>query len=123
MQFFRTAAVMLVLGMCLGLYMAIRQDFTLMPVHAHINVVGGLLIFLIGLYYRAHPEAARGPLPKLQYWLFLAGILTMALSLGMLLSNGDPVWGPVIGASGILLLLAMLLFAVSVFRTRTPVQV
>jgi hypothetical protein len=61
------SVVVLSLGMVLGIVMDIREDFTLQPAHAHLNLVGGVLLFLFALYYassrqrdRAHWQKPRG---------------------------------------------------------------
>ncbi|MGA8262560.1 MAG: hypothetical protein WB783_20300 [Arenicellales bacterium] len=113
--FFRTGVTIVILGMGLGLYMAITEVHILMPVHAHMNVIGWLSFFVIGLYYRIHPEAAAGALPLAQYWFLLVGILLMMVSLSLLLLTGNVFWGPVAGLSGLLMLIGMILFAVTVF--------
>ncbi len=47
--FLRTSVVFLCIGITLGLYMGGTHDFTQMPTHAHLNLVGGVLMFLGGL--------------------------------------------------------------------------
>jgi len=116
--YLRTAVVVALLGMALGLYMASAEDFTLAPVHAHVNLIGWLSFFAIGLYYRAFPEAGRGRLAAIQFSTFLAGVLVMVVSLAMLLTTGNSFWGPFTGLGGVLLLIGMAMFAVTVFRTR-----
>lgn len=115
--FLRTGVTIVVFGMGLGLYMAISEIHILMPVHAHMNVIGWLSFFVIGLYYRAHPEASGGALPMVQYWFLLIGVLLMIVSLSLLLTTGDAFWGPVAGLSGLLMLIGMILFAVTVFQS------
>lgn len=39
-------------GMALGMSMGIRHDFTLAPVHAHLNLLGWVTPCLYGLYHR-----------------------------------------------------------------------
>ena len=51
------SVVILLVGMLAGIVMGIEQDFTLAPAHAHFNLVGGVLLFLFGLYYRLVPAA------------------------------------------------------------------
>jgi len=115
--YLRTAVLVVLGGMGLGLFMSARQDFTLAPVHAHINLIGWLSFFAIGLYYRAVPDAGASRLARIQFWALLIGILVMALSLSMLLTTGAAIWGPLTGLGGVLLILGMVLFAVTVFRT------
>ena len=56
----RVSAVLLLCGMVFGITMGIRQDFTLAPAHAHLNLIGFVLMFLAGLYYRVVPAASAG---------------------------------------------------------------
>jgi hypothetical protein len=37
-------AVVLLIGMLAGIAMGIEQDFALAPAHAHLNLVGGVLL-------------------------------------------------------------------------------
>jgi hypothetical protein len=53
----RTATVILVIGMIWGIEMGIRQEFSMAPARAHLNLVGGVLLFVFGLYYRLVPAA------------------------------------------------------------------
>ena len=57
---FLLASVTALAGMSLGIYMGIAQDHSLMPVHAHLNLIGWVTMFLMGLYYRrmSRPLAA-----------------------------------------------------------------
>jgi hypothetical protein len=54
---FLLAAITVTVGMCLGIFMGINQDFTLAPVHAHLNLLGWVSLFLFGIYYRTHAHA------------------------------------------------------------------
>ena len=45
------SAVILLAGMLAGIVMGIKQDFALAPAHAHLNLVGGVLLFLFGPAY------------------------------------------------------------------------
>ena len=44
--------VVLLVGMLAGIAMGIQQNFTLAAAHAHLNLIGGVLLFLFGWYYR-----------------------------------------------------------------------
>jgi hypothetical protein len=59
-------SLLLLVGMLAGIAMGIQQDFTLAPAHAHLNLVGGVLLFVFGLYYRLVPAAGSTGLAKLQ---------------------------------------------------------
>lgn len=62
----RRGAVVLLFGMLAGIAMGIAQDFALTPAHAHLNLVGGVLLFPFGLYYRLVPAAGSALLAKVQ---------------------------------------------------------
>ena len=54
---FIAAAVAALCGMSLGIFMGVRGDFTLVPVHAHINLLGWVSLALYGLYHRGVARA------------------------------------------------------------------
>jgi hypothetical protein len=57
--FLSLAAASLVVGVSLGMYMGMKQDFMLAPVHAHLNLLGWASLGLFGLAYRAYPDLGR----------------------------------------------------------------
>ncbi len=56
--FFASGAAYGMGGMVLGLWMGGHQDFTLAPVHAHLNLVGFVTMCLMGVFYHLTPSAA-----------------------------------------------------------------
>ncbi len=102
-------------GMLLGVWMGSSEDFTLAPVHAHINLLGWVSMVLYGLVYRAVPMAARGRLPVAHFWLNVASFLVMIPALALLLL-GNRSMAPVLGVSSMALWLSMVLFAVIIIR-------
>ena len=82
--FLLLAAVSLVTGVSLGVYMAASHDFQLMPIHAHINLVGWASLALFGLVYRAYPELSHR---RLALWhLLLAAPAAVLLPVGIALA-------------------------------------
>jgi cbb3-type cytochrome oxidase subunit 1 len=67
--FLLLAALCLILGVCLGIFMGIKEDFQLAPVHAHINLLGWASLALFGVIYRAFPELSASRLAKVHFWL------------------------------------------------------
>ena len=45
-------------GISLGIWMGMHEDFTLAPVHAHINLLGWVTLALYGLYHRGVERAS-----------------------------------------------------------------
>ena len=110
------SVVVLLAGMLAGIDMGIRQDFVLAPAHAHLNLVGGVLLFLFGLYYRLIPAAGASMLAKVQGWLHIVGGILFPAGVALVLLKG-PSFGaaPIVGS--LIVVAAMALFAVIVFRT------
>src|SRR6201999_4479580 len=76
---FRAAMVLLLCGMAWGLQMAISQDHSAFPAHAHLNLLGFAPLFLFGVYYRLSPDVEASRLPLPQVWIWIAGTILMAL--------------------------------------------
>jgi hypothetical protein len=111
-----TSAVVLLVGMLAGIAMGIEQNFTLAPAHAHLNLIGGVLLFLFGLYYRLVPAAGTTTLAKIQGWLHIIGSILFPAGVAIVLLKGPSFEAaPIIGS--LIVVAAMTLFAVIVFRS------
>jgi hypothetical protein len=111
------SVVVLLIGMLAGIVMGIQQNFVLAPAHAHLNLVGGVLLFLFGLYYRLVPAAGTMTLAKVQGWLHIAGGILFPAGVAVVLLKGPSFEAAPIAGS-LIVVGAMVLFAVIVFRTR-----
>jgi hypothetical protein len=110
------SVVVLLVGMLAGIAMGITQNFALAPAHAHLNLIGGVLLFLFGLYYRLVPAAGTTTLAKVQGWLHMVGAILFPAGVAAVLLKGPSVEAAPIAGS-LLVVAAMALFAVIVFRT------
>lgn len=112
----RAGAMFLLLGMVWGIEMGIRQDFSMAPAHAHFNLVGGVLLFVFGLYYRMVPAARDHALAKWQGWLLGIGAIVFPVGVAVVIKKGEGfIILPIIGS--LIVLVAVALFALIVFRT------
>jgi hypothetical protein len=111
----RSAPLLLLVGMGFGIFMAASQDHTLMPAHAHLNLLGFVATLLMGLVYRIDPVVDASALAKLQIWVWLAAGLLMFVSLSFLLYGNEQaeIGAQVASSVGIL---AAAVFAFNVFR-------
>jgi hypothetical protein len=118
-----TAVAFFVTGVALGTGMGATQDFRLMHVHAHINLLGWVALGLIGLLYSVHPRLSRGWLAHAHYWLHTLGLVLFMGAFAWGVLNGHKPAAPVaVGAS--MVSLGVLLFAINVFtRLRSPAVV
>lgn len=114
-RFLRIAVVYLVLGGLLGGAMGFTQDFSLVPVHAHVLLLGWVTLALAGIVYRLYPAAGRTRLAIVHFWIHNLGLPVFMGSLGLMLA-GRPAFGPVVGLSGLLVILGLVVFALNVWR-------
>lgn len=110
------SVVVLLVGMLAGIVMGIEQDFALAPAHAHFNLIGGVMLFLFGLYYRLVPAAGTSVLAKIQGWLHIIGAILFPAGVAVVILKGTSfIAAPIVGS--LIVTAAMALFAVIVFRT------
>ncbi len=114
---FRISVSLGLIGIVLGIVMGIRQDFVLMPAHAHLNLLGFVTMFLSALYYRVVPEAAVSRLARYQAIVSVTGAVVFPIGIACVLLGGHDRFEPVVVAGALTVLLGMALFAVIVFRT------
>lgn len=115
--FIRTAVLLGLVGMLLGIFMGINQDFRLAHFHAHWNLLGWVAFFIYGAYYALVPAARQGVLPKVHYVLALLGLLVFMIGLyGVGMGAMEMVAFAAIGS--LMVVASFLIFAWIVFRTR-----
>ena len=114
---FRISVCFGVIGMGLGIFMGVRQDFTLIPVHAHLTLIGFVAMFLTALYYRAVPEATQLPLARYHVAVSIFGAFLFPIGIACVLLGGHDRFQPVVVAGALMVLLGKLLFVGIVFRT------
>ena len=110
------SVVILLFGMLVGIAMGIQQDFLLAPAHAHLNLIGGVLLFLFGLYYRLIPAAGNTTLARVQGWLHMIGAILFPAGVAVVLTKGTSFEAAPIAGS-LVVVAAMALFVVIVFRS------
>ncbi|MFJ6023201.1 hypothetical protein ACIQC9_01215 [Brevundimonas sp. NPDC092305] len=104
----------LIVGVGLGMWMGANEDFTLRPIHAHINLVGWASMMLMGFFYRLLPQAA-GRLAWIQLAVFTLGFILMMTGLSAMLLGNEALL-PLLLAGELLTGLGILMFAVILFR-------
>ena len=115
---FPAAVLMAIVGMAWGIFMAMSQDHSTMPAHAHLNLLGWVSLFLMGVYYRLHPQLDRSRLAVAQVWAWIVSSITLTIGVGMLYSGNEGVGDPIAAVSSIVALAAMLVFGWLVWRGR-----
>lgn len=112
---FRTAVLLAIAGIAMGIGMAASHDHSLMPAHAHLNLLGWVSLFLFGIYYKLNPatDVARLALVQVGVWTLGTIILTIGVSA---IHLGYAAAEPIAVVGSLIVLAAMVLFAVLVFR-------
>ncbi|MGP9820807.1 hypothetical protein ACTZWW_12395 [Salinarimonas sp. NSM] len=114
-RFFRAALVFFAVGVALGSMMSLTQDFTLRPVHVHVNLLGWVCFFLYGAFYRLFPQAAATKLAVAHFWSAIVGLPPMLVGLGLVVS-GNLIGLPLLLTGEALSVVSVVLFVVVGFR-------
>ncbi|MBJ3783497.1 hypothetical protein [Devosia sediminis] len=112
--YFRTAILFLIAGICVGIYMSMSGNHAVTGAHAHINLLGWVTSALFGTYLALNPAKASGLLPRLQYFVYVIGVIAMGTSLYLML-DGNTALVPVVAAASLVAFAGVLLFAVIIF--------
>jgi hypothetical protein len=110
----KLGVIYLIIGVGLGIAMGASENFTLRPVHAHINLLGWATMALAGLTYTVFPQAARSVLAKVHFWLANVSLPVMAVSLALMLTGTTQAL-PALVISEILAALGIVVFAINLF--------
>lgn len=111
--FFLAAVLYALVGMSLGMFMGATQDFTMRPLHAHINLLGWAGLALMGAFYGVAGD--RAP-QKLSWTVFAVANVGNMLLLSQLYSivHGKAPILPLLMVGEFAVLGAMLLFGVTI---------
>lgn len=112
LYFLLLATILLICGAGLGMNMGAREDFQLVPVHAHLNLAGWASLALFGLTYRSYPEIASTKLAS--YHFIVSGTASVLLPIGIGLavlrnSSGLVIFASTLWFLGVLMFLVQLL--------------
>lgn len=109
--------LMVLAGMLWGLQMAVTNDHSAFPAHAHLNLLGFVALFLFGIFYRLNPtvEASRLAIP--QVWIWIVGTIVLAAGVG-LVHTGHSIGDPIAAVGSIVIFADAIVFTWLVFQAR-----
>ena len=109
----------IVIGMCLGIFMAASHDHGERPTHAHINLIGFVLSLSYGIIHKLWLDRVNQSIAKIQFIVHQAGAVVVFTGLFLLYGDFvpeaklDPILaiGSITVLSGALLMFYMVLKA------------
>jgi len=110
--FLLLATVLLVCGAILGIVMGAREDFQLVPVHAHLNLAGWASLALFGLAYRAYPDLAATNLARYHFITSATASVLLPAGIGLAVLRNAPglaIFSSILWLLGVLMFLAQLI--------------
>jgi drug/metabolite transporter (DMT)-like permease len=118
---FEAAVLFVLAGMVWGIQMAISNDHSAFPAHAHLNLLGWVSLFLFGIYYRLNPALDRTRLATIQIAIWCVGTVIRAIGVA-LVHTGHEAGDPIAAVGSLLVLGGMAFFGWLVYRQeRSPV--
>jgi hypothetical protein len=114
--FFAIGVVYLLLGMMWGMHMGEAEDFSMMPAHAHLNLLGWVTMAIYGTFYALTHASLSPKLAWTNFGLAALGVALMIHFLALYLPSHDAKYIPGIVAGELATVLSLLVFAVSVYR-------
>ena len=110
----KLAVLYLVIGVAMGIGMGATENFTLRPVHAHVNLLGWVTLALAGLIYTLFPHAAQSRLARIHFWLQNLATPVMLVALAALVF-GHRGAIPILATAEIVTAVGILAFALNIF--------
>ena len=119
---FCSAVCLGIVGMTIGIIMAATNNHSVFPAHAHLNLLGWVSLFLIGIFYRLHPSLDTSRLALTHVVIWIGGTIILTCGVAAIYLGRPDLEGIAIAGS-LIVLGAMLMFAYLVFRSaRTVAQ-
>jgi len=114
------AVVYWVLGVSWGIYMGATENFTDVPVHAHLNLLGWVSLGLCGLIYAKAPHLEKSLLAKAHFWLHNLGLPPLMAAVWFIVNGKPEIGGPLAGIFSVVMGLGVLSFAVNLWLKGFP---
>jgi hypothetical protein len=115
---FQLAVLCVIASMAMGIGLAATHNHSIMPAHAHLNLLGWVSLFLFGVYYERRPNLDASRIARVQVGLWMVGTVLLTIAVAAI-HLGYTAAEPMAGVSSIIVLAAMLLFAYFVFKPAT----
>lgn len=112
-RFLKIAVIYLFVGALLGGYMGATENFALVPVHAHLALLGWASLAIAGVIYHLYPAAAQTLLARIHFWLHNLGLPFFMFGLGLVLT-GHAAAAPIVSISASSVIVGLAAFTANV---------
>jgi hypothetical protein len=106
----RLAVVYFFAAVALGIWMGATGNHMLLPVHAHLNLLGWVSMAIFWMVGQSFPDTQTGPVARVQFWLYNLGVPLMLGSLTLRIHGRDNM-EPLIGVASMAIGVSVFLFA------------
>jgi hypothetical protein len=113
LAFFTIAPIYLLIGMAGGIYMGASDDHVLAPAHAHLNLIGFMVMSVMGTFYTLAKDQVSIKLAWANFWILNLAVVIMIPSLALLLEGNKGVI-PILAVSEIIAVAAVLAFLANI---------
>ena len=114
-RFLRLAVLYVLIGVSMGIAMAATHNFTLRPVHVHVNRLGWVSLALFGLWYRSMPAAGDSKLARAHFWIYNVALPIQMITLAMFYLGNTAV-EPVLALASAAIGVAFICFAITLWK-------
>jgi len=111
----KIASFYFLVGVVMGMAMSMTSNFSLTPVHVHLNLIGWVSMALGGIVYHLFPAATKR-LGKLHFWMHNLGVPFMMGGLAAYTFGAPSFIIAMIPLGGTLIVVGTLLFFINVLR-------
>ena len=103
------------LALLQGQLMAFTADYRYFPMHAHMGLIGGVLMIIYGLIYRAFPAMQQDALVKIHFWLVNIASPIFFAGIGISIAGGTRNVGH---TGSVVVIIAFIMFAIMFLRNQ-----
>lgn len=112
----RAAAIYLIIGLAMGMWMAAAHTFQFRSVHAHINLLGWATLALTGLVYALVPNTATSRWARWHVVLHNLGLPVLLAALTALMAGHQSI-EPLVGLAAGVTTAGLVVFCIGLWRT------
>ena len=112
-RFIKIAGVYFLIAVLLGILMGIIHNFSLTPIHVHLNLLGWVSMAIFGIIYVLFPKAGTTKLAKIHFWLHNIGLPVFQGSLFIQLVTQNNALIPVTIIGSLLLAVSVILYVIN----------